>query len=367
MTSRERFRRTMRHEPVDRPPIDIAATTLTSMSSGCQQALRAHLGLAGEPRLTNNHVDEAILEWAGTDFRSVGGILTLPGVHTRQISATESVDCWGVRRSKAGTYWDIVESPLRNASRADLKTFPWPQPRIDDALLARWQEQAKHLHREARHVVIAEHPVFGVLELGCWMCGYDEFLLKMAAEPDFVRAFFDKFFELQMALIEPYYKALGPYIDLTTSGDDFGMQLGPLVSPEMFGRLIAPYFRERIARTKALGVRYYWHHSCGSVAALLDQLIDCGVDILNPVQTSAANMDPATLKASFGDRIVFWGGVDVQQFLPKATPEEVRREVRRLIGTLGQDGGYVIAPAHNMQDDVPPENIVAWRDSMHAV
>jgi len=93
---------------------------------------------------------------------------------------------------------------------------------------------------------------------------------------------------------------------------------------------------------------------------LLDQIIGCGVDILNPVQTSAAGMDPAALKAEFGDPLVFWGAVDVQQFLPNATPEEVSTEVTRLMATLGRDGGYVIAPAHNMQDDVPPENIVAW-------
>ncbi len=365
MDSRGRFAATMRHQRPDRPPIDIGATTLTSMSAGCQKALRAHLGMTGEPRLTHGQTDEAILDWAGTDFRGVGGIVSLPGPHERKIADNEHVDCWGIRRKKVGTYSDIVDPPLRNASREDLKSYPWPEPRIDDAVLAGWQRRARQLHDEGRYVVIAEHPVFGILELGCWMCGYDEFLLRLAGDPDFARAFFDKIFAMQMALIEPYYKALGPYIELTTSGDDFGMQTGPLISPEMFGELVAPYFAERIARTKALAGCYYWHHTCGSVAGLLDQIIDCGVDILNPVQTSAADMDPASLKARFGHRIVFWGGVDVQQFLPKATRDEVRRGVRELIAVLGRDGGYVIAPAHNMQDDVPPENIAAWRDEMH--
>ncbi len=248
-----------------------------------------------------------------------------------------------------------------------MKAYPWPEPRIDDDLLARWQDQAKRLHEEGKYVVIAEHPVFGILELGCWMCGYDDFLMRMACEPDFVKTFFDRYFEIQMALIEPYYKAVGPYVDLTTSGDDFGMQMGPMISPEMFGRLVAPWFKERIARTKALGVRWYWHHSCGSIAELLDAIIDCGVDILNPVQTSAVQMDPRALKLRFGERIVFWGAVDVQQFLPQAGEQQVRQTVRDLINTLGRDGGYVIAPAHNMQDDVPPANIVAWRDEMHRV
>lgn len=366
MTSRERFAATMRHQPVDRPPIDIASTSLTSMSGGCQQALRRRLGLTSRGQLANNNVDEAILEWAGTDFRSVGGIINLPSTLSRRISDTENVDCWGIRRRKAGSYWDIVNPPLRDATMEDLKSYPWPEPRIDEGKLSRWQEEAKRLRQEGKHVVIAEHPVFGILELGCWMCGYDDFLMKMACEPDFVRAFFERFFEIQVAIVEPYYKALGPYVDLTTSGDDFGMQMGPMISPEMFGRLVAPLFKERIRRTKALGVPYYWHHSCGSVVELLDQIIDCGVDILNPIQTSAAQMEPALLKSRFGDRIVFWGAVDVQQFLPKATPQEVRTTVRELICTLGKDGGYVIAPAHNMQDDVPPENIVSWREEMHS-
>ncbi|MCJ7739627.1 MAG: methyltransferase, partial [Anaerolineae bacterium] len=181
---------------------------------------------------------------------------------------------------------------------------------------------------------------------------------------DFVRTFFHKVLAIQMGVIEQYYSVLGPYIDLTTSGDDFGMQTGPLISPRMFKELIAPYFSSRIERTKELAGCYYWHHTCGSVASLLDEIIDCGVDILNPLQTSAASMDPPSLKARFGDRLVFWGGVGVQQFLPQASPDEVEIHVRELVSVLGADGGYVIAPAHNMQEDIPPQNIVAWVETV---
>jgi uroporphyrinogen decarboxylase len=179
-----------------------------------------------------------------------------------------------------------------------------------------------------------------------------------------VRTVFDKVLEIQMEVIQAYYGALGPYIDLTTSGDDFGTQRGAFVSPRMFADLIAPYFSARIARTKQLTNGYYWHHSCGAVASLLPQIIACGVDILNPVQTSAAGMQPEVLKAACGDNLVFWGAVDVQQLLPRAAPAEVRREVRRLIEVLGRDGGYVVAPAHEMQGDIPPENIAAWVETV---
>ena len=196
------------------------------------------------------------------------------------------------------------------------------------------------------------------------MCGYDDFLLKLAADTDFVHLFFEKCLETQLAVIEQYYSVLGPYIDLTTSGDDFGSQNGPLLSPAMFESFVAPYFSERIRRTKDIARCYYWHHTCGSVSRLLDMIIECGVDIINPVQTSAADMDPRMLKHRFGDRIVFWGGVDVQQFLPRAACGEVAAHINDLMNVLGRDGGYVMAPAHEIQDDVPAENIAAWIETV---
>ncbi|MDZ7342582.1 MAG: methyltransferase [candidate division KSB1 bacterium] len=365
MDSRQRFKLAMTHQNSDRPPIDIGATTLTSMTPRCQDRLRQFLGFSGAPELTNSGVDERILEWAGTDFRSVGGIIDLPSPHSKVISPTIMVDCWGVHRKKVGPYAEISHSPLKGASSDDLAHFQWPEPRVDDELLARWERDARTLAQENRYVIIGEHPVYGILELGCWMCGYDDFLMRLAGDPDFVRRFFDKVLDIQMQVIEQYYAVLGPYLDLTMSGDDFGMQLGPLLSPKMFDELIAPYFSARIRRTKELMKGYFWHHSCGSVFALLDRLIACGVDILNPVQCSASSMEPQLLKATFGQRLVFWGGVDVQQFLPFATMDEVQQHITELIAIMGRDGGYVIAPAHNMQDDIPPENIVTWVETIH--
>jgi len=362
MNSRERFKRTMQHQQPDRVPIDIGGTSLTGMRPGCQQNLRQLLGFP--PSEKNSRIDERILQWAGTDFRSVGAIISLPGPHQRKISPQAEVDCWGIRREVIDGEWQITQYPLRGATLADLKAYPWPEPHIDEKLLEKWEQEARALKAENRYVVVAEHPVYGILELGCWMCGYDDFFMKMALEPNFVRCFFNKFFEIQMAVIESYYAVLGPYVDLTTSGDDFGGQNGPLLSPEMFTGLVAPYFTARIQRTKELMPGYFWHHSCGSVYKILDQIIDCGVDILNPIQTSAAQMDPARLKQEFGDRLVFWGAVDVQQFLPHLPATAIPEKINELVRVLGQDGGYVMAPAHEMQDDIPPENIVAWREAV---
>jgi len=367
MNSRQRFALTMRHQATDRVPLDIGGTSLTGMRPGCQARLRELLGFTGEPAATWRGIDERLLEWIGSDFRSVGAIVSLPSPHTQALSPTARVDCWGIRRDLISGDWQITHHPLRDATVDDLAAFPWPEPHIDERLLATWEAQVKQLKSTGRYVVVGEHPVYGILELGCWMCGYDDFLMRLAVDPDFVLRFFDRVFAIQMGVIEQYYSVLGPHIDLTTSGDDFGGQNGPLISPRMFTRFIAPYFAARIARIKQLTGGYFWHHSCGSVVDLLDQIIGCGVDILNPVQTSAAKMEPERLKAAFGERVVFWGGVDVQRFLPFATPDEVRKRVVQLAGVLGRDGGYVMAPAHEMQDDIPPENIVAWIEAVRGL
>jgi uroporphyrinogen decarboxylase len=364
MDSRQRFALAMRHQPADRVPLDIGGTSLTGMRPGCQARLRELLGFTGQPTAAWRGIDERLLEWIGSDFRSVGAIVSLPSPHAQALSATARVDCWGIRRDLVGGDWQITHQPLRDTTVDDLAAFPWPEPRIDESLLATWETQAKQLRADGRYVVVGEHPVFGILELGCWMCGYDDFLMRLAANPDFVLRFFNRVFAIQMAVVEQYYAVLGPHIDLTTSGDDFGGQNGPLISPRMFTRFIAPYFAARIARTKQLTGGYFWHHSCGSVVDLLDQIIGCGVDILNPVQTSAAKMTPERLKADFGGRVVFWGGVDVQRFLPMAGADEVQARVRELARVLGRDGGYVMAPAHEMQDDIPAENIVAWIEAV---
>ncbi len=357
----------MAHRQPDRVPIDIGGTSLTGMRPQVQENLRRFLGFPENPDKCGQDVDERILRWTGTDFRSVGAIVDLPSPHTQTLSPLANIDCWGIRREYSYGEWQITRSPLNGATVYDLKAFVWPEPHIDENLLSGWETQAKALKEQNDYAIIAEHPVFGILELGCWMCGYNDFLLKLAADPDFVRLFFDKVLEIQMAVIEPYYAALGPYIDLTTSGDDFGTQNGPMLSPRMFDTLIAPYFAERISRTKALAHCYYWHHTCGSVVKLLDQIIDCGVDILNPIQTSAAGMDPQSLKDRYGDRIVFWGAVDVQKFLPYATREEIGPQIRKLVRVLGDSGGYVMAPAHEILEDIPTENLVAWVETLKSL
>ena len=364
MDSRERFAKIMKHEQPDRVAVDIGGTCLTGMRAKCHDRLMDVLGFPLDPA-RGNLVDERLMQWAGTDFRQVGDIADLPPFR-RNISPVETVDCWGIRSNCVDGEWQMTSSPLHGATVEDLKSYPWPEPEIEERQLAVWVKDAKRLKDEGKYVVAGNHPVFGCFEMGCWMCGFDDFLLKMALDPDFIRTFFDKVLEIQLRVIEQYYCALGPYLDLAVSGDDFGTQNGPMISPEMFTELVAPYFTARIKRTKEISNCYYWHHSCGSVFKLLEPILACGVDILNPIQTSAIGMEPARLKKYFGDRLVFWGGVDVQQFLPHVSPDEIAPVIHDLIDTLGKDGGYVMAAAHEMQDDTPPENIIAWMDAVRS-
>lgn len=365
MNYRERFEATIKHKPVDRVPFDLAGTSLTGMEHNESiERLRQYLGFTSKYDGWYEKFDERILKFFDIDIRRVGDILEPESPLACSISDKEFTDCWGITRVYTGLYWDIKKPPLKGANIEDLDIYPWPTAEnIDLKKIDHYREQAKKLYNETDYVVCAEHPVFGVLELGCWMCGFDDFLLKMALEPEFVIRFFDIVLEYQKRVIDIYYGALGHYIHFTTSGDDFGTQTGPFMSPAMFEELVKPYYKERINYTKKYTNAYYFHHTCGSVYTLIPHLIDAGVDILNPIQPGAKDMEPEKLKSTYGEKITFWGGIDTQHILPEGSKENVNEEVYRVLDAMSANGGYVLAPAHNIQPDVPPENVVAIFES----
>ena len=365
MGYRERFAKVLAHEEVDRPPFDLAGTSLSAMHPAAEARLAEYLGFSGSPNGRYDKFDERILKYFDIDFRRVGDIIEPEGGLAQKISPVEHIDVWGVRRRFDGRYWTIVKHPLQGASREDLRKYPWPDPEhIPPGLIDKYVEEARYLFEETDYVVCAEHPVYGVLELGCWMCGYDDFLMRLVLDPAFVREFFDIILSYQKKVIDIYYGALGPYIHLTTSGDDFGMQTGPMISPAVFQELVSPYMAERIAHTKQYTQAAYLHHTCGSVVPLIPELINIGIDILNPIQPKAAGMVPENLKEQFGGSLCFHGGVDTQELLRLGKPDEVKAAVRKLVETLGASGGYILAPAHNIQEDVPPENIAAMYQAL---
>ena len=370
MSRRSDFQRILNHQEPERLIIDFGGCPQSTMDGNSMYTLMDYLGYdrpANPERLRygkTRRLDERILKRFDIDVRSVGEIFMPKNSQYQIVSPNEYIDEWGIRRVWTGLYWDQINYPLKGATIEDLDKFQWPDPTsIDMNLVEEYARQAKHLYEDTDYIVCAEHPVYGVFELGCWMCGFDDFLLKMGIEPEFCMKFFEKIWEYQKKVIEIYYTALGKYIHYTTSGDDFATQSSLFVSVEMWAEMIKPFFKKRIEYTKQFTDAAFLHHSCGSVFPLIGELIDSGVDILNPIQPKAAYMNPENLKSNWGDKIVFHGGLDTQEVLPFGTKETVEKTVKETIDIMNRNGGYIFAAAHNIQEDVPPQNLVYMLDA----
>lgn len=358
LSYRERFALTLSHRPVDRPPMDLGSTDMTGIA-GNPRTLAALLGLTPDGR-TPEALDEAVLQALDTDIRGVGGVLIPQSPLQRRLSATRLADAWGIEYESTGHHYEMVGRPLANATVADLERYPWPRAEdIDPAHVERLRQHARHLFEETPYVVCGRHPVFGIFELGCWMCGFDDFLYRLAGDPEFVHRFFEITLAYQKRVHEIYYGAIGRYLHFTTSGDDFGTQTGPFLSRQMFHELVIPYFAERIRHLRTFTDAAFFHHTCGAVFPLIPDLIEAGVDILNPIQPRTTDMEPAKLKAAFGERLTFYGGIDTQYLLPQGPAERVAAETAGLIRVLGGNGGYILSAAHCIQEDVPLENVLA--------
>jgi len=358
MTHRERFNAVVTHSPADRIVYDLCGSPQTFVDD---LAVRERLGLlldSTEEKRGRFNLDERILEALDIDTRLVGGMPTPATSHRRRENGV-CYDSWGIGRCEVGGHWEICFNPLKDAGIDEVMAYAFPDPeKLDMHRVQLWAEDAEYLQRHTDYAIIAEHPVLGVFELGCWMFGFDDYLYRLAGEPEIVHAFSGRVLAYQKETIRKYYGALGQWIDCTTSGDDFGMQAGPFMSTGMFDKLIKPYLQERIAYTRRFTQAFYKHHTCGSVHNLIPSLIECGVDILNPIQPGTYKMEPERLNADFGGRIAFWGGIDTQHLLPEGTTRQVKDEVRRVLSIMG-DSGYILSPAHTIQSDVPAENVLA--------
>jgi uroporphyrinogen decarboxylase len=213
--------------------------------------------------------------------------------------------------------------------------------------------------QDAGYAVVALSGV-SAFEYSYMLRGVENWLTDLAANPDFALALLRKITDLQRAAAIQMMEEAGEYIDVVITGDDLGSQKAPLISPKMYRRMIKPFHAELLSAIKTRTDAKIFYHSDGNIYSLLGDLIEIGVDLLNPVQVSAGDMgDTARLKKEFGNRLSFCGAIDTQDVLPYGTPDDVRREVRRRIKDLGLGGGYILAAVHCIQPDVPPENVVA--------
>ena len=361
MTSRERVLTALRHQEPDRVPIDLGGGT-TGIEVEAYDRVKTLLGFQGQTRtFVRDHVevDEPLLERFGVDTRyvRVGG----PLGYRLQIAEDNSyLDIWGTRWRKppSSLYWDMVGHPVAEPTLDALKAYRWPDPR-DPGRTDGLRERARALCEETPYAVVLDVTGFGAFEQGWSLRGFENFYMDLVAEPVFAEALIQGVADYQIALYERVLAEVGSYIQVVMVAEDLGSQDGPLVSPETYRRMIKPAQKRVWQFIKSRTNASLFLHSCGSIRTFIPDLIEIGVDILNPVQVAAAGMDPRELKREFGKDLTFWGGgCDTQGVLTFGTPDDVEREVRRRISELAPGGGFVFNQIHNIQPQVPAANIL---------
>ena len=248
---------------------------------------------------------------------------------------------------------------MKTAGREEIEKFPWPDP-DEPSRFEELREKARHLFENTQYAIVADGITgVGVFDMTWHLRGMENILMDMIIHPDFTEALFRRLTDYYVAVYRNYLQAVGDYIQMVIYYEDLSGQEGPLMSPALYKKFIKPCHRRIFQTIKEHTAAKLCVHTCGSVYAFLDDYVDLGVDVLNPVQISARDMDPQRLKKKYGSVLSFHGGIDTQNFLSRATPFQVREEVRRMVEILGPGGGYLFTSCHSIQPDVPPENIVA--------
>jgi len=372
MNSRQRLLTTLNHQEPDRIPLDLGATQVTGIHRVAYEGLCQGLGLpARKPTICDTIQglalpDEDVISCLGVDVR---GLFPLNSHNWKVIEQPEGEywiyqDEWGITHRRPypdGLYFSIWQVPLNHPDliAADIQNYDWPDFgafwRIDGL-----REQAE-AYRAAGYAVILKDPFAGIFEMAQRIVGMENLLLMMATDAALARVLFEKLSELKLDFWEMALPQLADVIDVISQADDYGSQTSQLISPKMFRQQIKPHWQVIFERIQQLAPKAYrFFHSCGSVRPLIPDFIELGVQILNPVHIKATGMEPAALKQDFGDVLTFWGGgVDTQDTLPHGTPQQVKDEVERNIEALAPGGGYVFNTVHNIQADVPVENILA--------
>lgn len=401
-TARERVLTAINHREPDRVPIDLGGHRSSGIMAIAYNKLKQHLGITSGDIYVYDFVQQLaivepdVLDYFGVDTIELGRGFALTPEDWRAWVLPDGTPCkipafinpvkedgdWhiyapdGTRLAvqKAGSlYFEQTCFPWQDYTGDDFSTLPaamdkvmWatlgspPAPIGFDADgLAQLAAGAKALRESSGRAIIG---LFGgnLMEWGQFLFRMDNFLALLAGEPQRMQKFLDALVEIHLDNLAKFLSAVGPYIDIVLFGDDLGMQTGPQVSPRMYRTFFYPRHKQMWQTAKQLADVKVMLHSCGSVAAYIPMFIEAGLDILQPVQTSAKAMDAATLKREFGQDLCLWGGgCDTQFVLPRGTPDEVATDVRRRVATLAPGGGFVFQQVHNIMADVPPENIVA--------
>ena len=376
MTPRERVLSTIHHEQPDRVPLVIGVSNATGIKMKPYKGIKRITGIKAPdnylydwPELGTAEIDEQTMLRLHSDVR---GVLDLEPASVRQRNRerephSDCIDSWGSGQTETspGDWYPGVH-PIPDARTAeDLESYPgWPDM-SDPSRIAHVKEQARLLAEQNQFAILATPWLLFPFERAHAMQGMEVFLMNMAMDRDFARALLEKITVYCKQLMGPFLEQLGDNVDIIKIGDDLGTQESLMISPKMYREILKPVHADFISFIQARTNAKVLFHSDGDVAPLIPDFIEIGVDILNPIQTSAGKMsDLASLKKHYGDNMVFCGGIDSHRILPHGTVAEVRDEVRRVIQTLGTGGGCMIGAVHTVMNDVPPENVLAMVDAV---
>lgn len=367
-THRERVITALNHKVPDRIPRDLG-DNVCSMMKGSYKSLKTYLNLeeCSYERINPEwdivqEFDEKILELFDIDFRRVS--LKGSSKYTRAISKDGIwVDEMGYKRKFTGMYGEIIDHPFRHAeSVSDIRNYNFYDA-YDPSRIEGLEERCKFLFFNTDYAIATDLFINGLVEAGLLMRGFDRFPIDLIYNKKMVHALFDKIRDYTIKLLDVFLNIVGPYIQIVELTDDWAMQNNVFFSPELYKKMVLPYYKEIIDFVKSKTEAKIFHHSCGSIIKIVNILIEAGIDIINPLQPTALGMDTTYLKDKFGGDLVFHGGVDEVKILPFGNTNDVENEVKRRIAIYGEDGGYIICASHCIQPDVPPENVVALYNS----
>ena len=368
MTPRERVLAALNHQTPDVVPFDIGGIKTTSINYKAYENLRKYLGMDAPGEIAHfrsqrTHMTEEMSRFFGSDVRRVH--VPYPHPLPDEISAPVQIDEWGSEWTQAPSELYFVSRPgLAEAETiSDLKSYPWPEP---DTLLPRvaLAEAARQLRAETDCAICLDIPD-SVVHASQNTRGFEQWLIDSALDVPFFETMLDYITDIYVAMVRPLLQAVGDNIDVVLICDDIAAQNGPLISPEAYRKLVKPREARILAEIKANTSAKLIYHSCGSIYWAMPDIIEMGADALNPVQVSANNMETDKLKREFGRHITFWGGIDTHHVLPFGSPDDVHREVKTRIEDMSAEGGYVVGSVHIIQQEVPPQNILAMAEAAH--
>lgn len=362
MTPKERVLAALNFKNPDKVPTDLGTTNCTTITKIAYNNLKKMLDIDKPDNLMMedfqiSKVDEEVLEYLGTDTRGIHG---KPHFYPKTVINEKCfINHFGIKflMPDNGLYYDMIEHPLAGMETLEeIKEYKWPDPK-NDRTIEGIKEEAKKLFDENKYAIVGDMVDTGVFEPSHYLRGFENFLMDLMINKDIAHYILRKMLEFQKARYDMFLSEVGKYLDIVFVGDDLASTESTLMSPEIYREMVKPYQKEYFSYIKKRTNAKLMYHSCGNVSPLIEDLIEIGVDILNPIQVNAKGMDTKELKRKFGDRICFWGAIDTNCVLPKGTVQDVENEVKRRVADLGPQG-YVLTAVHDIQADVPPQNIV---------